>query len=255
MKLQLQSKKFGEITFVVQHFEKFDTRVSIARGYVEVSGVKVYGCVEYVKILKSTVFRVNLKHNEYLGVPADTDACFPLPEGWEASLIAQYMRRFDPMKITLKFYQGDTHHNIGFWSNDVQVGDVEIGEVPGRRNMTLADIENAVERMWVKGQLPFTPAQEELNTANERYVSDLHFTLEQLQALVPVIFARDFAEADKKETALNQAAQTGQRVLVSKEFAATEEVSPRDAEESTWSDVLTWANPDGTISTEFSHHY
>jgi hypothetical protein len=255
MRLQLQSKKFGTLTFVIQHFNKFDNRVIEARGYVEVNGEKVFASVQYVKSLKMQAILANHKHNEFLGFSQDTDVCFALPEGWEEKLISMYMNRFDPAKITLKFYNGDTHHNIGFWSNGVQVADVVIGETPSRKNITLGEIENKVERMWWKGQLPFSPEQEKKSTESGSYVSDLHFTMEQLQSLVPVIFASDFAEAEKKEAALKQVAQTGQRVLISKEFAATEEVSPREAEESTWSDVLTWANPDGTITTEFSHHY
>lgn len=255
MRLQLQSKKFGTLTFVIQHFNKFDNRVIEARGYVEVNGEKIFGGIEYVKPLKLKAFRANPKHNEFLGIPNDTDACFALPEGWEEHLISKYMNRFDSKKITLKFYNGDTHHNIGFWSNGVQVADVVIGETPSRKNITLGEIENKVERMWWKGQLPFSPEQEKKSTESGSYVSDLHFTMEQLQSLIPIIFARDFEDARKKEEALKQAAETGHRVLISKEFAATEEVSPRDADESTWSDVLTWANPDGTITTELSHHY
>lgn len=255
MRLQIQSKKFGTLSFVIQHFNKFDNRVIEARGYVEVNGEKVFASVQYVKSLKMQAILANHKHNEFLGFSQDTDVCFALPEGWEEKLISMYMNRFDPAKITLKFYQGDTHHNIGFWSNGVQVADVQVGETPSRK-VYLDDIANKVERMWRKGQIPFTVETEKTNHINAgEYVSALHFTMEQLQSLVPVIFVSDFAEAEKKEAALKQAAQTGQRVLISKEFAATEEVSPREAEESTWSDVLTWANPDGTITTEFSHHY
>lgn len=255
MRLQIQSKKFGTLSFVIQHFNKFDNRVIEARGYVEVNGEKVFASVQYVKSLKMQAILANHKHNEFLGFSQDTDVCFALPEGWEEKLISMYMNRFDPAKITLKFYQGDTHRNIGFWSNGVQVADVQVGETPSRK-VYLDDIANKVERMWRKGQIPFTVETEKTNHINAgEYVSALHFTMEQLQSLVPVIFASDFAEAEKKEAALKQAAQTGQRVLISKEFAATEEVSPREAEESTWSDVLTWANPDGTITTEFSHHY
>lgn len=253
LQLKLKSKKFGTLTFVIQHFQKFDNRVIEARGYVEVDGVKIYGAIENVKALGFRAFRANHKHNEFLGIPDDTDACFALPEGWEEKLISDYMNRFDSAKITLQFYQGDYHRNIGFWSNGVQVADVEVGQTPDR-TVYLGDIANSVERMWRRGQLPFTPEQEEKSTANEQYVSDIHFTMDQLQSLVPVIFSRDFKAAEKKEAALNEAAQTGQRVLISKEFVSTEEVDPKE-DESTWSDVLTWANPDGTITTEFSHHY
>lgn len=254
MKLQLQSKKFGTLDLVVQHFQKFDNRVVEARGYVKISGKSIFGRIDHVKALGARAFICNPTHNDFLGVPSDTDACFMLPDNWEEHLINQYLTRFSPERIRLEFYNGDTHHNIGFWSNGVQVGDVKIGETPSRE-VYLHDIAAAVERMWKKGSLPVNPQQEEKQAEFGNYVSALQFTMSQLQSLIPVIFASDFTAKEAKESAIRQAAKTGTRVLISKDLAPTEEVDPREAEESTWSDVLTWANPDGTITTEFSHHY
>lgn len=62
-----------------------------------------------------------------------------------------------------------------------------------------------------------------------------------------------YSHAPETRAKLEQAAATGQPVLISKELGESAQYS-RYAD-STLCDVIKWAMPDGTVKTEVKHHY
>lgn len=214
------------------------------KGSFQIDGVNIVGHSDY--LLGNGGWGI-----VFYGAPIGINQqCFiPLVENWKELILAEQDKIIKQHKPTLKFYNGDTLHNIGFWAGDIQLSSRATGaKHPNGAHIRFRDIASRAESSYWRGEIK-PPEERDENGV----LVGLVFDWNDINGLAEKMFSEEINERAEERRKLDLAKSLGKPVLMSSQIGDSQEIEP--GIESTTCTIERYAMPDGNVKTKIIHHY